>query len=77
MSIVLARLGVPGCFIVIEARYPKAVLMNIRKSVKLAAREPKVLKVIGEESERNGTSKLTSREIDRIIKAARLRRAKR
>jgi hypothetical protein len=50
---------------------------DIRDCVKLAAPEPKVLKVIGEESERNGTSKLTSRQIDRIIKAARSLKPKR
>jgi hypothetical protein len=35
------------------------------------------LRVIGEESERNGTSTLTSRQIDRIIKASRSRKSKR
>jgi prevent-host-death family protein len=64
--------------LVIEKRgTPKAVLMSIRDYVKLAAPEPEVLKVIGEESERNGTSKLTSREIDRMIRAARSRKPKR
>jgi prevent-host-death family protein len=58
--------------LVIEKRgTPKAILLSIRDYVKLAAPEPEVLRVIGEESERNGTSKLTSRQIDRIIKAAR------
>ncbi|HWW13130.1 MAG TPA: hypothetical protein VN310_00595 [Candidatus Dormibacteraeota bacterium] len=42
-----------------------------------ALREPRVLKVIGEESLRNGTSELTSRQIDRIIKAARSQGTKR
>lgn len=50
---------------------------HVLLSVKLAALEPKVLKVIGEESERNGTSKLTSRQIDQIIKAARSLKPKR
>jgi prevent-host-death family protein len=58
--------------LVIEKRgTPKAVLLSIRDYVKLAAPEPEVLRVIGEESERNGTSKVTSRQIDKIIKAAR------
>jgi hypothetical protein len=39
--------------------------------VKLAAPEPEILRVIGEESEKNGTSTLTSRQIDQIIKMAR------
>jgi prevent-host-death family protein len=64
--------------LVIEKRgTPKAVLLSIRDYVKLAAPEPEVLRVIGEESERNGTSKLTSRQIDRIIKAARSQKPKR
>ncbi len=64
--------------LVIEKRgAPKAVLLSIRDYVKLAAPEPEVLRVIGEESERNGTSKLTSRQIDKIIKAARSQKRKR
>ena len=64
--------------LVIEKRgTPKAVLLSIRDYVKLAAPEPEVLCIIGEESERNGTSTLTSRQIDRIIKAARSRKTKR
>jgi prevent-host-death family protein len=58
--------------LVIEKRgTPKAILLSIRDYVKLAAPEPEVLRVIGEEAERNGTSKLTSPQIDQIIKASR------
>ncbi len=64
--------------LVIEKRgTPRAVLLSIRDYVRLAAPEPEVLRILGEESERNGTSNLTSREIDRIIKAARARKTKR
>jgi len=64
--------------LVIEKRgTPKAVLLSIRDYIKLAAPEPEVLRVIGEDSERNGTSALTSRQIDRIIKASRSRKSKR
>ena len=64
--------------LVIEKRgTPKAVLLSIRDYVRLAAPEPEVLRVIGEESRRKGTDKLTSRQIDRVIKAARAKRAKR
>ena len=64
--------------LVIEKRgTPKAVLLSIRDYVRLAAPEPEVLRLIGEESERNGTSTLTPREIDRIIKAARSQKRKR
>ena len=63
--------------LVIEKRgTPKAVLLSIRDYVKLAAPEPEVLRLIGQESERNGTSKLTSRQIDRIIKISRSRKSK-
>ena len=61
--------------LVIEKRgVPKAVLIGIRDYVRLAAPEPEVLKAIGEESRRKGTDKLTSRQIDQVIKAARAQR---
>jgi len=61
--------------LVIEKRgIPRAVLLSIRDYVRLAAPEPELLRIIGEESKRNGTSKLTSRQIDRIIKTARSKR---
>jgi prevent-host-death family protein len=64
--------------LVIEKRgVPKAVLLSIRDYVKLAAPEPEVLRVIGEESERTRSSALTARQIDRIIKATRAQRPKR
>jgi len=61
--------------LVIEKRgTPRAVLLSLRDYVKLAAPEPEVLRIIGEESERKGTSKLTSRQIDQAIKTARAQR---
>jgi prevent-host-death family protein len=63
--------------IIEKRRSPKAVLLSIRDYVKLAAPEPEVLRGIGEESERNGASKMSSREIDQIIKASRSRKPKR
>jgi prevent-host-death family protein len=63
--------------LIIEKRgTPRAVLLSIRDYVKLAAPEPEVLRVIGEESERKGTNILTSRQIDQIIKAARAQKKK-
>jgi prevent-host-death family protein len=56
---------------------PKAVLLSIRDYVRLAAPEPEVLRLIGEESRRKGTDKLTSRRIDQVIKAARAQKRKR
>lgn len=68
----------------IRSRQLKRVQRLVRKHVKpgtslvdqlLAERRhgdlPAVLRVIGEESKRKGTSVLSSRQIDRIIKAAR------
>ncbi len=64
--------------LIIEKRgMPKAVLLSIRDYVKLAAPEPEVLKLLGEEAERNGTSNMSSRQIDQIIKASRSRKPKR
>ena len=64
--------------LVIEKRgTPKAVLLSIRDYVKLAAPEPEILKLIGEESERNGTSQMTTRQIDQVVKASRATRKKR
>ena len=64
--------------LVIEKRgAPKAVLLSIRDYVRLAAPEPEVLRVIGEESRRKGTDRLTSRQIDQVIKATRAQTSKR
>ena len=63
--------------LVIEKRgTPKAVLLSIR-DLRLAAPEPEVLRIIGEESRKKGTDKLTSRQIDQAIKAARAEKSKR
>ena len=56
---------------------PRAMLLSIKEYTRVAAPEPEVLRIIGEESQCNGTNKLTSREKDRIIGAARRSRAKR
>jgi len=62
--------------LVIEKRgTPRAILLSIRDYVRLAAPEPEVLRAIGEESTRKGTASLSSRQIDRIIKAARAKKA--
>lgn len=64
--------------LVIEKRgTPRAILLSIRDYVRLAAPEPEVLKAIGEESRRRGTDELTSRQIDRVIQAARAKKSKR
>lgn len=64
--------------LVIEKRgTPKAVLLSIRDYVRLASPEPEVLRVLGEESRRRGTDRVTSRQIDQVIRAARAQRARR
>jgi prevent-host-death family protein len=64
--------------LVIEKRgTPRAILLSIRDYVRLAAPEPEVLKAIGEESTREGTDALSSRQIDRIINAARSKKSRR
>jgi prevent-host-death family protein len=64
--------------LVIEKRgTPTAVLLSIRNYVRLAAPEPEVLRVIGEESKRKGTDKLSSRRIDQIIETTRAEKRKR
>ena len=74
----LRRVEDEHCSLVIEKRgVPKAVLIGIRDYVRLAAPEPEVLKAIGEESQRKGTDKLTSRQIDQVIQAARARKPRR
>ena len=64
--------------LVIEKRgTPKAVLVSIRNYVRLAAPEPDVLKQIGADSQRKGTDKLSSKQIDLIIHRARAKKKKR
>ena len=68
----LRRVEDEGRSLVIEKRgTPRAVLLSIADYVRLAAPEPEVLRIIGEESKRKGTDKLTSRQIDEAIQAAR------
>ena len=63
--------------LIIEKRgTPRAVLLGLQDYLRLAAPEPEVLRLIGEESEASGTSTLTSREIKKIIQTARAVRAK-
>lgn len=71
----LARVDEERRSLVIEKRgVPRAVLLSIRDYVKLAAPEPEVLRIVGEEAKRNGTSKLSLRQIDQIIRATRAAR---
>ncbi len=51
----------------------KAVLLSLRDYVKLAAPEPEVLKLLGEDSERTRTNSLSDRQINAVIKSTRER----
>ena len=63
--------------LIIEKRgTPRAVLLSIRDYVRLAAPEPDVLRVLGEESKAKGTNNLTSQQIDKIIRASRAKKTK-
>jgi prevent-host-death family protein len=73
----LRRVEDEGRSLVIAKRgSPRAVLLSIRDYVRLSAPEPEVLRIIGEQSKSQGTSGLSSRQIDRIVKLARTRRTK-
>ena len=64
--------------LVIEKRgVPKGVLLSIRDYVRLAAPEPEILTFLGEHSKRVGTDRLSSRQVDQIIKTARRQARKR
>jgi len=68
----LRRVEDEGRSLVIEKRgSPRAVLLSIRDYVRLAVPEPEVLQIIGTESKRKGTHRLNSKQIDRLIQAAR------
>ena len=68
----LRRVEDEGRSLVIEKRgSPRAVLLSIRDYVRLAVPEPEVLRIIGHESRRKGTNRLTAGRIDQIVKAAR------
>ncbi len=74
----LSRLKDDGRSVIIEKRgNPMAVLLSVRDYVRLAAPEPEVLRVIGEESERKGTSRLSPRQIDQIIEKTRSHKSRR
>jgi len=68
----LRRVEDEGRSIVIEKRgSPRAVLLSIKDYVRLAVPEPEVLRIIGQESRQKGTNRLSTKQIDGIVKAAR------
>lgn len=67
----------PGSLVIEKRGTPRAVLLSIQDYIRLAAPEPEVLQIIGEESKRKGTDALTPKQIDEIIRKARVRKTKR
>ena len=63
--------------VVIEKRgTPRAILLSIQDYVRLAAPEPEILQLLGADSLRKGADKLTSAQIDRLIRKTRARKTK-
>ena len=54
-----------GSLVIERCGTPKVVLLSIRDYINLAAQEPEVLRIIGEESNLNGTDKMTHRQIEK------------
>lgn len=74
---ILRRLDTERRSLIIEKRgTPTAVLMDIRDYVKLAAPEPEVLKLIGDEAAHSGKNRMSSKQIDQIIRQTRASRAR-
>jgi len=61
-------------FVVEKRGSPKAIILSVADYIRLAAPEPEVLRIVGEESERQGTSRLSMRQIDSVVRAARRER---
>ena len=47
------------------------MLLSVRDYVRLAVPEPEVLRIIGMESKNKGANRLSTTQIDQIVKAAR------
>lgn len=58
-------------FVVRKKGEAPVVILGIQDYIKSFAPEPEILRIIGEESKKKGTHKMTMRQIDAEIKAAR------
>jgi len=58
-------------FVVEKRGSPKAIILSVADYIKLAAPEPEALRIVGEESKPQGTSRLSIRQIDSIVRGAR------
>ena len=61
-------------FVVEKRGSPTAIILSVADYIKLAAPEPEILRILGEESKRKGTNRLTVRQIDSVIREARRER---
>jgi prevent-host-death family protein len=59
------------CYIIAKRGIPQAILLGIKDYVRLAAPEPDILRIIGEESRKRRTDRLSPRRIDALIRQAR------
>lgn len=58
-------------FVISKRGSPKAIILSVANYIRLAAPEPEILKILGEESKRKGTDRLSVRQIDATIRLAR------
>ena len=58
-------------FVVEKRGSPKAIILSVADYIRLAAPEPEILKIVGQESKQKGTNRLSMGQIDSIIRKAR------
>ena len=58
-------------FVVERRGSPKAIILSVADYVRLAAPEPEILRIVGKESKRKGTNRLSIRQIDSLVREAR------
>jgi prevent-host-death family protein len=58
-------------FVVEKRGSPKAIILSVADYIRLAAPEPEILKIVGQESKQKGTSRLSMGQIDSIIRESR------
>ena len=58
-------------FVVERRGSPKAIILSVADYIRLAAPEPEILRIVGEESRRKRTDRLSLRQIEAVIREAR------
>ncbi len=58
-------------FVVEKRGSPKAIIVSVADYIRLAAPEPEILRIVGEESRRKGTNRLSMRRIDAVVRESR------